>query len=72
MFLGISERNNKKTREGESQGQEEWAGEQIARAALPLSLAPPTQSQEEGDAGLNAGIFFFHAQDNTTSACLWK
>lgn len=55
MFLGISERNNKKAREGERQGQEERAGEQVAPAALPLF---PTQSQEEGDAGLKAGIMF--------------
>lgn len=53
MFLGISERSDKKPREGERQGQEEWDGEKIAGISLPLS-----QSQEEGGAGLNAGILF--------------
>jgi len=52
MFLGISERNDQRTGEGERQGQEEQAGEWVVRSALPFSLLPPTQSQEEGDAGI--------------------
>lgn len=50
----VSARNNKKPREGEGQGREGRAGERIT----PFSLAHPTQNREEGDAGLNVGIFF--------------